>query len=358
MGWENDQTLQTMVKDSLIELLQPASKTGLAIPLSSLETTLETALDYIPDMVFIKDRHFTMRLVNQAFCDKTGIPRQEVIGKTAAELFEPDLAQSFQESDEEILSSGKPVRSEVWLSRRRSQSRYLLDSMKIPIFDSHNVFQGVFAVCRDITQQKQREMERDSLISSLRDTLEMLQKQSEALKTINEQLNDMAITDALTQVANRRFFERQYDIEWRRCRREKSPLAILLIDVDQFKLFNDNFGHTAGDECLRRVANVLSKQIGRPGDILARFGGEEFVAILPNTKDHLAEVAKRCLAAVQKEKIPHAKSAYHPVVTISIGGIVGYPHHLESPLELLDLADQHLYLAKQRGRNTYTLMES
>ncbi|OZG73192.1 hypothetical protein BTA51_11960 [Hahella sp. CCB-MM4] len=346
-----------MVKDSLIELLRPASETALAIPGSALETTLEAALDYIPDMVFVKDQNFVVRLVNKAFCEKTGIPRHEIIGKTAAELFDPDMAETYQRTDDEILATGKSVRAEVWVVHRGSRRKWLLDTMKMPIFDSQNNFQGIFAVSRDITQQKQREMERDSLITSLRDTLEMLQKQSEALKKINEQLNDMAITDALTQVANRRFFDRQYDIEWRRCRREKSPLALLLIDVDQFKIYNDNFGHTAGDECLRRVANVLSKQIGRPGDILARFGGEEFVAVLPNTKDHLGEMAKRCLEAVQKEKIPHAKAAIHPVVTISIGGIVGYPHHLDSPLELLDLADQHLYLAKQRGRNTYTLME-
>ena len=316
--------------------------------------TLEAALDYIPDMVFIKDRHFNVRLANKAFCEKTGAHRPNIIGKTVFEIFPPDIARIAQQKDEELAKTHQMVRNEEWIISG-SGERCLLDTIKMPIFDDEHCFQGIFAISRDITQQKQREMERDTLISSLRDTLEMLQKQSEALRRINDQLKDMAITDGLTGVSNRRFFDRQYDIEWRRCRREKSPLAVMLIDVDQFKLYNDTFGHTMGDECLRKVAQALMDQIGRPGDILARYGGEEFVVLLPNTKDQLTKVAKRCIEAVRAVGILHAESACHPVVTISIGAVTGYPHHLDDPVELLDLADQHLYLSKNHGRNTYTV---
>ncbi len=345
-----------MVSNKLIDILQRDGLTDMPDPESAIGATLEAALDYIPDLVFIKDRQFNLRLANKAYCDKTGKLRQNVIGKNAFQLFPPEIARAYQQKDEELAASCKMVRNEEWLVAANGE-RCLLDTIKMPIFDSTNNFQGIFAISRDITQMKQREMERDTLIRSLRDTLEMLQKQSNALKRINDQLKDMAITDALTGVANRRFFDRQYDIEWRRCRRDKSPLAVMLIDVDQFKLYNDYFGHTYGDECLRRVAQALEEQIGRPGDILARYGGEEFVVLLPNTKDHLAQVAKRCLEAVREVAIPHADSACHPVVTISIGAVVGYPHHLNDPIELLDLADQHLYLSKNHGRNTYTLPE-
>jgi diguanylate cyclase (GGDEF)-like protein len=162
----------------------------------------------------------------------------------------------------------------------------------------------------------------------------------------------LASYDGLTQIANRRRFDEYLEQQWKQMARERSPLAILLCDIDHFKQYNDTYGHLAGDECLRQVAQTLSATLKRPGDLAARFGGEEFAVILPHTAlDGALRVAEYLQAAIDRLHISHTQSSVAADLTVSIGVASTVPMAQDAPHTLLDMADNALYLAKQQGRN-------
>lgn len=176
------------------------------------------------------------------------------------------------------------------------------------------------------------------------------------LERSNRQLAALSSTDALTGLANRRRFDEAWAEEWQRAARQGASLALLLIDVDHFKAYNDHYGHQAGDECLRRVAAVLAGVARRAGELVARYGGEEFVVVLPGADATTArEFAERLRMAVEAEAMPHAHSPAAPVVTISMGVAAGQPRHETDAEALLKEADVALYLAKRQGRNQVLL---
>lgn len=175
-----------------------------------------------------------------------------------------------------------------------------------------------------------------------------------ALKRAHEALQQQSVTDALTGLANRRRFDEALCQFWSAELRRGGPLAVLLIDVDFFKPYNDNYGHQAGDECLRAIGAALRRGSLRSTDLIARYGGEEFVALLPNTPLAGAiEVAERLRLGVAALQLPHAFSAAGPVVSISIGVACAIPSANSRPEALLQLADERLYAAKHAGRNRY-----
>lgn len=162
----------------------------------------------------------------------------------------------------------------------------------------------------------------------------------------------LAKSDGLTQIANRRRFDEYLDYQWQQMTREQTPLSIILCDIDCFKQYNDSFGHLAGDDCLRQVAQALALAVKRPADLVARYGGEEFAAILPHTNEAGAlKVATRMQAAIARLQIPHPSSQVNDQVTLSIGVACTIPSPQQPPSYLVDEADQRLYLAKKRGRN-------
>jgi diguanylate cyclase (GGDEF)-like protein len=172
------------------------------------------------------------------------------------------------------------------------------------------------------------------------------------LKQQTDLLRRMVFIDGLTGVYNRRYFDERMEAEWRRSARNRSPLALLLIDVDHFKRYNDRYGHQAGDESLRRVAAALRRCLRRPGDMLARYGGEEFVCILPETEFAgalgLANYLERQVRALA---IEHADSSADGVLTISLGVAGHQPASADDDAaRLLALADEQLYVAKSSGR--------
>lgn len=172
------------------------------------------------------------------------------------------------------------------------------------------------------------------------------------LKRQADLLRSMAFNDGLTGVANRRWFDERLQIEWLRCRRNKLPLSLVLLDLDHFKAYNDHYGHQAGDDCLRAAAAAMKSRLGRPADLLARYGGEEFVCLLPETPAEGARAKADDLGrAVLDLALAHAGSATAPVVTISRGVATAAPAVDGSPSELLARADERLYAAKRAGRN-------
>lgn len=169
-------------------------------------------------------------------------------------------------------------------------------------------------------------------------------------------LRAMAFADGLTGIANRRLFDETLDAEWRRCCRSGARLAVLMIDVDFFKRYNDRYGHQAGDDCLRRVAAALKASLSRPFDLVARYGGEEFTCLLPETDAEGALVtAQRLETAVRGLSIEHLDSDVAVVVTISVGVAVMVPLRDGEGATLVRQADAALYRAKQMGRGRVCL---
>ncbi|MGG6242792.1 diguanylate cyclase domain-containing protein [Nodosilinea sp. AN01ver1] len=174
------------------------------------------------------------------------------------------------------------------------------------------------------------------------------------LREANHELKRISNTDGLTQIANRRCFDRRLTREWRRLQREKRPLAVILCDIDYFKQFNDTYGHPEGDRCLLAVAQALQNCLKRPADLVARYGGEEFVVLLPNTELAGAiEVVEQMQRAIAALHIPHASHGSTNQVTLSFGLHVAIPEQAGDISRPLALADCALYAAKQAGRNQY-----
>ena len=172
------------------------------------------------------------------------------------------------------------------------------------------------------------------------------------LKKKTELLEKLVLIDSLTDIHNRRRFDEVLEIEWRRAARNQLNFSLLMADVDNFKLFNDNYGHGAGDDCLRKIANTFKKTLTRSSDLAARIGGEEFAVILPECDNNGAYcVAERIRSAIENLKIPHVYSTVLPYVTISIGHSSIIPSLDKDPRTAVAIADKALYLAKQSGRN-------
>jgi diguanylate cyclase (GGDEF)-like protein len=175
------------------------------------------------------------------------------------------------------------------------------------------------------------------------------------LKRKTELLEKLALIDGLTSIANRRRFDEVLRVEWNRAMRNQASLSLLMIDVDHFKSFNDNYGHGAGDECLKRVASALKKSLFRAGDFVARYGGEEFAVVLPKCNaDNARNVAERIRATVEALNILHRYSGAADHITVSIGYAALVPTRNGDPQTLIETADRSLFLAKQGGRNRVT----
>jgi diguanylate cyclase (GGDEF)-like protein len=172
------------------------------------------------------------------------------------------------------------------------------------------------------------------------------------MKRKTDLLENLSALDGLTGIPNRRKFDKMLNAEWKRAVRGGGPLSVIMVDIDHFKQFNDNYGHGSGDECLRQVAIALAECVSRPGDLVARYGGEEFVVILPHADAAGTRfIAERLVTAVAGLNIPHAYSEVADHVTISAGSATVSPTRDMTVETLLQKADQMLYKAKDEGRN-------
>lgn len=178
------------------------------------------------------------------------------------------------------------------------------------------------------------------------------------LKIKNDMLEKLSMYDGLTNIRNRRFFDETFEKTFSEIKRDKKSLAVLMIDIDFFKPYNDNYGHGQGDETLRKVAKALEKTIKRASDFVARYGGEEFVILLKDIKkDGVEAVANNLLNAIRELKITHEFSKIENYVTISIGASFYNSNSDITKLELLLKADETLYEVKNGGRNNFAILE-
>ena len=179
-----------------------------------------------------------------------------------------------------------------------------------------------------------------------------LRESQKNLAHLNIELQKLASLDGLTGIANRRRFDDTLYLEWQRSQREKEPLSLLLCDIDFFKLYNDTFGHLAGDLCLKKVAAVLTEHLKRPADLAARYGGEEFAIILPNTElEGALIVAQACCRHLETMQMDNPGAMPNSIVTMSIGVACLVPSADKNMDYLINRADQALYEAKRSGRN-------
>ncbi|MDG2990718.1 diguanylate cyclase [Candidatus Synechococcus calcipolaris G9] len=230
------------------------------------------------------------------------------------------------------------------------------EDLKLTVLDAvHSYLQD-----RKIDEQNYRLRQLNEELAKANEELErVVAQQSEIiaartaeLERANRELMRLSITDQLTELANRRHFDFFFHQEWLSAIRDRYPLALVLADVDFFKLYNDEYGHKAGDDCLKQVAETLRQSIRRPRDMAARYGGEEFVLVLPNTDASGAQlIAESLRQAIYQRCIVHGRSPIHSCLTMSFGVAAMYPESQDSPLLLFNAADQALYEAKRRGRN-------
>ncbi|MCG3190954.1 MAG: diguanylate cyclase [Thermoanaerobaculia bacterium] len=195
--------------------------------------------------------------------------------------------------------------------------------------------------------------ERNAELARLVETVEL---KSRALEEANRVLESLSLSDGLTGIANRRHFDTRLDADFRRCIRSRQPLSLVMIDIDHFKSFNDFYGHQAGDDCLKRVAEAINTVFRRGGDLVTRYGGEEFAVLLPETAPDKAHIAaERARIAVRELGILHNASPSETLVTISAGVAGAIPDWTESPSSLVKRADAALYAAKKDGRDRVIL---
>jgi two-component system chemotaxis family response regulator WspR len=179
-----------------------------------------------------------------------------------------------------------------------------------------------------------------------------LRKSQQQLMETNLELQRLTNVDGLTGLSNRRYFNEYLEIEWRHAVRVREQISLLMVDIDHFKLYNDTYGHLAGDEVLRTVAQTVMRSFHRPKDLAARFGGEEFAVILPQTpQGDLQRLGDKVVQAVAMLDLPHSASSTASKVTISVGGASRIPQPGDSVFALVEAADKALYQAKAAGRN-------
>lgn len=198
------------------------------------------------------------------------------------------------------------------------------------------------------------EIERNMAYELMRNMQDDLAKANDELEKRNNELQKLSSLDGLTGISNRRSFDEFIKKEWARARRKKTEteVSLIMMDIDHFKPYNDNYGHQQGDDCLKQVAWELNKVIKRDCDIIARYGGEEFVAVLPDTPlDAAKQLAEQLRESIIKLAIPHKHSKSGEFITLSLGVAQLNPTADNKPEQLLEAADKALYQAKEKGRN-------
>jgi len=285
-------------------------------------------MDNCPVVAILKDEDGRMVWYNRPCCERFGVNREEWLGKTDAERWPAGRAAEIRAYDLSALESGRVLET-CEAERAADGSTLYWNAYRFRFVDQSGK-RFVASLAIDITRAATAEAE--------------VAHYQRELEIANEQLRELAITDALTGVKNRRAFDERLRHEFALAARHNLPLSLMMLDVDHFKGFNDAYGHTEGDAMLRAIAAVIRKDV-RSTDMVARYGGEEFAVILPSTgREEAHLMAERICRAVE------AMDSSHRKMTISIG-IASKTPEIENRDHFLALADEALYHAKNKGRN-------
>jgi diguanylate cyclase (GGDEF)-like protein/PAS domain S-box-containing protein len=296
--------------------------------LAASDARFRAFLDASPVSALIKDEDSRMIYCNRALAERFGATPQDWIGKTDLETWPPEIAEEFRLSDRQALEANQEIHFE---DRTRGLDGRMVtwDVHKYPFVDTDGR-RSVACMALDVTRAWEAQQE-----------VQRIQKE---LQLANERLQTLSLTDALTGLMNRRALEDCLDNECARSIRSAAPLSLFMLDIDDFKGFNDTFGHVRGDEVLRQIA-ILMQRWTRRGDLVARYGGEEFLVILPATDLNAAfGIAERLRQAIAETDWKHR------LITVSVG-VATRNENIPTPTEFIHQVDQALYAAKRAGKN-------
>jgi diguanylate cyclase (GGDEF)-like protein/PAS domain S-box-containing protein len=260
----------------------------------------------------------------------SGWKPEELMTEEGIELIHPDDRVRAQAIMQELNSGTEGAMIECRVRKEDGDYIWVEASLRVVKGQMDGEPSRMLNIVRDISQRKEAELK---------------------LQAAYDAVEALAVTDALTDLANRRRFDQYIATEWRRSARDRQPLSLIMMDVDKFKLYNDAYGHVRGDGCLKQIAEACMDVVSRPGDLVARYGGEEFAVILPNT-DHAGamKVAQEICDSVSYRRLPHSGNSFG-VVTISLGCATIIPKFGKHLHDLVESADAALYRAKAAGRN-------
>ncbi|MGD1808631.1 diguanylate cyclase [Dapis sp. BLCC M126] len=271
-------------------------------------------------------------------------PKTSKIESFRCLVINPILAKVFYQNVENL--TGKLI------------SQKLINQIDTNLFDLFvRIVETGIPLNRDLTYEYEKVQKWYNFSAvKLADGLTITVRDITARKKVELELNSLATRDGLTGIYNRRSFDEILVREWGRCQREKQFLSLILCDVDYFKLYNDFYGHQGGDNCLKQIAKTINDALKRSSDLVARYGGEEFVVILPHTnREGAIALVENIQKAIRLQAIPHEKSEVSAVVSLSLGIASMIPTLESSPNTLIEMADQALYQAKDRGRDCYSV---
>ena len=303
-----------------------------------LNASLRAMFKGYPDPVAIVSQSGICQLANQAFADSMAQrPLSDVIGQPVADFLPSDKVDWNQRQHRQIFQEKDSVKYEELVFLEQGQQQWL-EVVKNPFLVPLSNESAILMVTHDITERKYTEQQ---------------------LATAIGKLEELSFIDALTQVANRRSFDEQLRYYWRSSISQEQFISLILLDIDYFKPYNDNYGHQAGDDALRRVALTIDGSSKRATDLVARYGGEEFVVLLPDTDAkgalHISEAIR---LAIENKALPHAHSDVAAHITVSLGVATLTPDPELDYNTLIEQADLALYQAKDNGRNQSLHYES
>ena len=339
---ERTQIVKTLSAQAAISIENAKLYGSLAVSEQRYRSVFEGA----SDLIFLTTPEGRIVDVNPACMTIFGYTREEMLTFSMTDFYvDPRQREEFRRA---IESAGMVGGFEIVMRRKDGEQIEAVLTANLRR-DALGQILGYQGILRDVTSQKQSERLREAYSQELeRQVRERTQELSEA----NEKLQRLSDCDGLTGIANRRKFDAVLESEWNRAKRNASPLALFMIDVDHFKAYNDHLGHHMGDECLRRIAQAIASTAKRAGELAARYGGEEFAVILPGLAgDSARNVADNLCASILKLAIAHEKSPTSKVVTVSIGVASCVPSGACPAESLVQAADANLYEAKRQGRN-------
>jgi diguanylate cyclase (GGDEF)-like protein/PAS domain S-box-containing protein len=282
------------------------------------------------DVIIVADFDGKRSYVSPASESMGGWKPEEAMALTGIQLVHPDEHYKVETAMRELRSGREDVVVECRVRKRNGEYIWVEAALRLVRDPETGKPSGILNTVRDISERKHSEQQ---------------------LREAYNKVEALALTDGLTGMANRRRFDQYLATEWRRSTRDRLPLSLLMLDVDMFKMYNDTYGHQRGDNCLKQIAEACRDVISRPGDLVARIGGEEFVVVLPNTESEGALlVANEICASLGSRQLPHSSSPFG-IVTISIGCATLVPQIGRYAPDLIAMADHAMYAAKRSGRN-------
>ena len=318
-----ESNLELLVEEKTEEIQQQKEELKKIYDISlKNEEFLNMLFETIPDPIFFKDENFNFIKCNTAFCNALNLKKEDIYGKNGYELFSKENADLFNEKDIELFEELSTQKYEVKFKISSSEERIIVLNKAVCILNGKKI--GIVGLLQDVTKSKE----------------------------IEYKLKEENIKDHLTSLYNRRGIEELGSSILKDAIRNGKGLAVLMIDVDYFKLFNDRYGHQAGDNCLIEVGKIIKGSCYRSMDLAGRYGGEEFIVILPDIDmDGALKVAERINMGIKELGIEHMGNNNKNIVTASIGVYFSVPSSNSKLKEYIDKADKNLYLAKGQGRD-------